>query len=90
MRPPPLQLPPQLPVKPPVPSVIPAWKGKQALREAGLLGKVEAAVQAAGGRVRDAWDGAAEWDRGSESLADLAAALGCALNKSIRCLAMLP
>lgn len=25
--------------------------------------------------MRDAWDGAAEWDRGSEFLADLASAL---------------
>ena len=50
----------QPPVEPPVPSVIPAWKGKAALREVGLLDMVEAAVQAAGGRVHDAWDGAAE------------------------------
>jgi hypothetical protein len=61
--------------RPPVPSVIPAWKGKAALREAGLLDAVEAAVAAAGGRVQDAWTGAPEWERGSEFLADLARAL---------------
>ena len=33
-------------------------------------------VQVTGGRVRDAWDGAATWDRSSEFLAQLAAALG--------------
>ena len=58
------------------PQSIPAWKGKAALREAGLLETVEATAQAAGGRVRDAWDGAATWDRSSEFLADLATALG--------------
>ena len=45
--------------EPPVPAMIPAWKGKAALPEVGLLDAVEAAVQAAGGRVRDAWDGLA-------------------------------
>ena len=59
-----------------MPTSVPAWKGKAVLREAGLLESVEAAVQAAGGRVRDAWDGAATWDRSSEFLGDLAAALG--------------
>ena len=59
-----------------MPSVIPAWKGK-----AGLLDVVEAAVQAAGGRVRDAWDGAAEWSRDSAFLFDLASALGLATEK---------
>ena len=61
---------------PPVPPVIPAWKGKAALREAGLLDAVEAAVLAAGGRVQDAWTGASEWDRSSEFLQALAAVLG--------------
>ena len=61
---------------PPVPASVPAWKGKAALREAGLLEGVETAVKVAGGRVRDAWDGAATWDRSSEFLGDLAAALG--------------
>lgn len=42
------------PGPPPVPVSVPAWKGKAALREAGLLDAVEAAVQTAGGRVRDA------------------------------------
>jgi hypothetical protein len=61
---------------PPVPSVIPAWKGRAALREAGLLDAVEAAVTAAGGRVQDAWSGASEWDRRSDFLQALAAVLG--------------
>jgi hypothetical protein len=61
---------------PPVPPIIPAWKGKAALREAGLLNAVEGAVATAGGRVQDAWAGAAEWQRGSEFLQALAAALG--------------
>ncbi len=60
----------------PVPPVIPAWKGKAALREAGLLESVEAAVAAAGGRVQDAWTGASEWSRDSEFLTALAANLG--------------
>jgi hypothetical protein len=60
----------------PVPPVIPAWKGKAALREAGLLNAAEAAVAAAGGRVQDAWTGASEWSRDSEFLAALAANLG--------------
>jgi hypothetical protein len=60
----------------PVPPVIPAWKGKAALREAGLLNAVEAAVAAAGGRVQDAWTDASEWSRDSEFLLSLAAGLG--------------
>jgi len=63
-------------LQPPVPTVIPAWKGKAALREAGLLGAVEAAVAAAGGRVQDAWVGASEWSRDSEVLSNLAVTLG--------------
>lgn len=62
--------------QPPVPPVIPAWKGKAALREAGLLNAVEATVAAAGGRVQDAWTGASEWSRDSEFLLSLAAGLG--------------
>ena len=62
--------------RPPVPPVIPAWKGKAALREAGLLDAVEAAVAAAGGRVRDAWAGASEWSRDSDFLRSLAFGLG--------------
>ena len=60
----------------PVPPVIPAWMGKAALREAGLLEVVEAAVAVAGGRVQDAWAGASEWDRSSEFLVSLAEGLG--------------
>ena len=71
-----LSLPVLAPATAPVPGHIPAWKGKAALRETGLLESVEAAVQAAGGRVQDAWEGAATWDRGSEFLGDLAGALG--------------
>jgi len=62
--------------QPPVPPVIPAWKGKAALREAGLLDAVEAAIAAAGGRVQDAWTGASEWSRDSALLQTLAVALG--------------
>ena len=62
--------------QPPVPTSVPAWKGKAALREAGLLDAVEAAVAAAGGRVQDAWTGAPEWNRESEFLSDLAVKLG--------------
>jgi len=62
--------------QPPVPPVIPAWKGKAALREAGLLNAVEAAVANAGGRVQDAWTGAPEWSRDSEFLLSLGAGLG--------------
>ena len=69
------------PVEPPVPAVIAAWKGKAALREAGLLDAVEAAVEKAGGRVRDAWEGAAEWQRGSAFLSDLAGALGLSVGQ---------
>jgi hypothetical protein len=60
----------------PVPATIPAWKGKAALREAGLLDAVEAAVAAAGGRVHDAWAGASEWSRDSDFLLILAEGLG--------------
>ena len=59
-----------------MPPVIPAWKGKAALREAGLLDAVEVAVAVAGGRVQDAWSGASEWDRSSEFLMSLAEGLG--------------
>ena len=62
--------------QPAVPPVIPAWKGKAALREAGLLDSVEAAVAAADGRVQDAWAGASEWSRDSEFLLSLAMGLG--------------
>jgi hypothetical protein len=65
-------LPASLTVEPPVPPVIPAWKGKAALREAGMLDAVEAAVVVAGGRVQDAWAGASEWSRDSEFLQSLA------------------
>jgi hypothetical protein len=61
---------------PPVPAVIAAWKGKAAGREAGLLDAVEDAVAEAAPRVRDAWMGAAEWQRGSDFLSDLANTLG--------------
>ncbi len=63
-------------IEPPVPPLIPAWKGKAALREAGLLDAVEAAVAAAGGRIQDAWAGAPEWSRDSEFLLSLAVGLG--------------
>lgn len=61
---------------PPVPALIPAWKGKAALREAGLLDAVETAVLTAGGRIADAWTGASEWRRDSDFLLSLATGLG--------------
>lgn len=64
------------PSQPPVPMAIPAWKGKAALREAGLSTAVEVAVAAAGGRVQDAWAGASEWSRDSDFLLSLATGLG--------------
>ncbi len=67
--------------RPPVPPVIPARKGKVALREAGLLEIVESAVKSAGGRAHDAWEGASEWQRDSAFLADLATTLGLAPDK---------
>lgn len=39
------------PGPPPVPASVPAWNGKAALREAGLLAGVETAVKVAGGRA---------------------------------------
>ena len=72
---------PRRPVAPPGPAVSPAWTGKAALREAGLLGAVEVAVEKAGGRVRDAWTGAAEWQHGSAFLSDLASALGLSVDQ---------
>lgn len=65
----------------PVPSVIPAWKGKAALREAGLLDAVEASVAAAGGRIQEAWTGAAEWSRDSRFIGILAKALDLEANE---------
>ncbi len=67
--------PPPPPVEPSVPVAISAWKCKAALREAGLLDAVEAAVEKADGRVRDAWDGAAEWHRNGWFIGILAKAL---------------
>jgi hypothetical protein len=68
----------------PVPPVIPAWKGKAALREAGLLDAVEAAVAASGGRIQDAWSGAPVWDRGSEFLAAITSQLGLTAEEADR------
>ncbi len=65
----------------PVPVSIPAWKGKAALREAGLLEIVESAVKSAGGRAHDAWEGASEWQRDSAFLAELATIIGLAPDK---------
>ena len=59
-----------------VPLVIPTWKGKAALREAGLPDAIETAVAASGDRVQDAWAGASEWSRDSDFLVSLAAGLG--------------
>jgi len=69
-------LPPPPEASPPVPAAIASWKAKAALREAGLIAAVETAIAAAGGRLADAWGGAAEWHRDSEFLTDLATGLG--------------
>jgi hypothetical protein len=69
------------PVEASVPAVIPAWKGKAALREAGLLDAVEAAVAVAGGRVQDAWAGASDWNRDSDFLLSLATDLGLTMQQ---------
>jgi hypothetical protein len=55
-----------------VPASVPAWKARAVLRDAGLLGAVTAAVEAAGGLVADAWAGATDWRRDSAFLAGLA------------------
>lgn len=67
--------------QPPVPPVIPAWKGKTALREAGLLDAVESAVVAASGRIQDAWAGASAWSRDSRFIGILAKALDLEANE---------
>lgn len=68
--------PPPPPMPPAVPATVASWKGKAALREAGLLAAVEAAVGPAASRLRDAWAGAPEWHRDSPFIRDLAAGLG--------------
>ncbi len=69
-------LPPAAPSEPAVPAVVAAWKGKAVLAAMGLLEAAEAAVAAAGGVTAIAWRDAAEWERGSEMLATMAAVLG--------------
>lgn len=65
-------LPPPAAAAPAVPAMVPAWKARAVLRDAGLLGAVEAAVTQAGGLVADAWAGATEWRRDSAFLTGLA------------------
>jgi hypothetical protein len=68
--------PPDLPLEPPVPGVVAAWKAKEVLAQRGLLDDVETAVAAAGGLVQRAWAGAAEWSRDSRFIGELAGVLG--------------
>ncbi len=60
---------------PAVPSVVSAWKAKAVLLQMGLLDTATAAVEAAGGVARLAWD-AAEWERNSALISSLGAGLG--------------
>ncbi|PKP62542.1 MAG: hypothetical protein CVT86_07530, partial [Alphaproteobacteria bacterium HGW-Alphaproteobacteria-8] len=52
------------------------FQARQALRDAGLLATVEAAVAATGGLAQSAWDEAIEFRRTSPTIAALAVALG--------------
>lgn len=61
------------PKRPPRP--VKAWQGKAVLKSAGLLEAVEAKVEAAGGRVRDAWHGQETWSRNGELLTEVARSL---------------
>ena len=67
--------PPRVPDPPPVPDRVPAWTGKTVLREAGRLAGARAAVDLAGGRTKDAWDGKTHWERNSPMIAAIASAL---------------
>jgi hypothetical protein len=68
--------PPPPPVEPPVPAVIPAWKGLAWLEQAGLLDAATTAAGAGSPVARLAFRHAAEWHRDSPLIAALAAGLG--------------
>ncbi len=60
----------------PVPSSVSRFQARAALREAGLLEPIEAAVAAADDLTREAWASAIAFERMSPTIATLAAALG--------------
>lgn len=60
----------------PVPSSVSRFQARAALREAGLLEPIEAAVAAADDLTREAWASAIAFERMSPTIAALAAALG--------------
>lgn len=64
------------PVEPPVPAVIPAWKGLAWLEQAGLLNAAATAAEAGSPVAQMAFRHAAEWHRDSSLIAALAAGLG--------------
>jgi len=65
-----------------------AWKAKEVLAQRGMLDKVEAAVAAANGLVQRAWTGAAEWNRDSRFVAELAKRWALTRATWTRCSAM--
>lgn len=67
--------PPATPELPPVPATVPAWAFKALLREANRFAAARTAVDAAGGRQKDAWDGKPNWSRTSPLIATIATAL---------------
>jgi hypothetical protein len=60
----------------PVPKSVTRFKAIAALYNAGLLTAIEAAVTAAGGLTKIAWDEAQEFERSSPTIAALQGALG--------------
>ena len=64
------------PAPDPVPSPVSALQARLALKRAGLLPAVEAAVMAADDEVQMAWAHAIEWNRNSPTILTLADALG--------------
>ena len=64
------------PIAPPVPAVIPAWKGQAWLEQAGRLDAVAKAAEAGTPVARLAFRHAAEWHRDSPLITALATGLG--------------
>lgn len=61
----------------PVPQSVSMFQARTALRRAGLLAAVEAAVDASGDpEIQDAWEYATEFPRSSPTIAALAAQIG--------------
>lgn len=59
----------------PVPTSIPAWKGKVVLQQQGLLAAAQTAIAGAGPVAQIAWAEATDWSRSGALLASMAAAL---------------